>query len=389
MDMMLTFFLSASFYAGYRGLARYQRSLSSTFFTRSVIGWWLLAGVCFGFALLTKFSGLLFLLPFISLCLYFSLSPRRLMRSLCFLLSSAFLGLLLLAPLKISPMFSQLFSRGSDFLYLSLSALVHHPISTLFTYFTANDFAHIVISNFTTFAQVLANYLTAPLLIFAFIFAALTARCRQFSALKLLISGLLFLLPLLFFGHVLYPRYLLPILPFFTLGFTIGLAQVPLLHFRRLFVSCLLLLIFSIGAYFTWANLLDPPSMALTASDQAQLFTTWSAGYGILPAVDLLESLSQSQPTLVLTEGHIGTLPDGLQIYFWGRPSRNNLRIEGIGQPVRNFHHVADLIAAYPQVFLVVNSSRLILDDGIDLTLIANYPRPFPDAPSLQIYQIK
>jgi 4-amino-4-deoxy-L-arabinose transferase-like glycosyltransferase len=389
MDTMMTFFLTASFYASYRGLILYHRRSTWMPATTAIWRWWFIGGFSFGLALLTKFSGLLFLLPLASLCLYFPRSLRRLCRSLAFLATSALLGLLLLLTLKISPMFSQLLARGSDFLYLSLSQLIHHPFSTLYTYFTQQNFVSIVTGNFSFFAQVLANYLTLPLILFTIILIIFTARCRRFAASKLFLSGVLFLLPLLFFGHVLYPRYLMPILPFFVISFVVSLAHLPPLRLHRLFLSCLLILIFTIGVNFTFANLFNPPTMDLTSGDYAQFFTTWSAGYGILPTVELLEDLAQNQPTLVLTEGHIGTLPDGLQIYFFRRSSRNNLRIEGIGQPVRNFNDVQDLIAAYPQAVLVVNSSRLMLDDGIDLTLLANYPRPTPDAPTLQVYRIK
>jgi hypothetical protein len=200
---------------------------------------------------------------------------------------------------------------------------------------------------------------------------------------------LLFLLPILFLGKVVYPRYLLPVLPFLIISFCLSLSLVTS-HFKKSIVAILLSLIFLIGSYWTYSSLTAPEKMPLTHNEQIQLLGEWSAGYGIIHTVALIEELSKEVPTLVLTEGHIGTLPDGLQIYFYNRPTRNNIRIEGVGQPIKdeNLLEKQAIIDDYQQVLLVVNSNRLELSESWQKTLLAYFRRPVSNAPSLQVWRL-
>ena len=281
-----------------------------------------------------------------------------------------------LALLKISPAFGQLFARGGDFL---------HPLNEFF----AQPFK-IITDNIILFLQVLANYLGGLFFgVTIFLALGLAWQKRFWPPLWLILSGLAYATPILLLGKIIYPRYFLPVLPFFLCSFLVSLSRLRRRDFFG-FKLILFVLILLNGFYFTFCSLTTPEKMPLTPQDQSQLFTEWSSGHGIKESVALIADISRSTKTLVLTEGYFGTLPDGLQIYFWKNPARNQIRIEGAGQPIANLKHVQDLINQYQQVLLVVNSYRLQPDaDFILPELLAEYPRPLPDSPSLQVWRVK
>jgi 4-amino-4-deoxy-L-arabinose transferase-like glycosyltransferase len=377
MDSMLTFFMTLSFYFSYLACQKMTVLTSLKKFNWTHLRLILISGFSFGAALLTKFSALLFLPTLGSLLFYFLPLKKswRSLISLCLtLIALALIGLACLYTLKFTPSFSQLFSRGDDFLYSQTEFFAHA--------------GEILARNFNLLIQILGNYLT-NLLILAAVILAIILFPRQRTPALLIISGLATLVPILFFGEVIYSRYVLPALPFFIVSFTLSLAQLsrPFLPLKIALITVISLF----GVYNLSAAWWDEKEMLLLEQDKIQYLNEWSAGYGILATVNYLEVVSRSQPTLVLTEGHIGTLPDALQVYFFNRPSRNQVRIEGIGQPVKtsNLEAVQDLIDNYPRVFLVVNSHRLELPDLQEHQLIAWFARSDPNAPRMQIWQLK
>ena len=384
MDTMSTFFVSGCFYFTYRSLQLAFAQKSWLQYCRRAWPSVLAATFFFGFGLLTKLSNLLLLPVLATLLLYFF--PWQKWRQAATyhalilpILTLAFIaggGLGCLALLKISPAFGQLFARGGDFL---------HPLNEFF----AQPFK-IITDNTILFLQVLANYLGGLFFgVTIFLALGLAWQKRFWPPLWLILSGLAYATPILLLGKIIYPRYFLPVLPFFLCSFLVSLSRLRRRDFFG-FKLILFVLILLNGFYFTFYSLTTPEKMPLTPQDQSQLFTEWSSGHGIKESVALIADISRSTKTLVLTEGYFGTLPDGLQIYFWKNPARNQIRIEGAGQPIANLKHVQDLINQYQQVLLVVNSYRLQPDaDFILPELLAEYPRPLPDSPSLQVWRVK
>ena len=387
-DTQLTFFLSASFYFSFRALEKIFATKITTnkdflfhLFNRPLF----LASLFFALALFTKFSAILFIPVLVTLIFYFWSAPKinKLSKKIWLqiykiillatpLILIAFFAGCLFLLLKLHPAFSQLFSRGGDFLY-SWTDFWQQPLS-------------IIYQNLFFVQEVLSAYLT-NILFFSAIVLAICFWRRDRRPLLLLISGCAFITPIILFGQVLYPRYLLPALPFFLCSFALSLT-----HFYFRFAKqtriILLALFFLTGGYFTYCSIFAPAKMLLPEDDITQYLVEWSSGYGITETVAYLEELKTAAPTLVLTEGYFGTLPDALLVYFFNR-NVDNLRIEGIGQPVSNLDKAdPQLLASYDQIVLVVNSHRMFLDLPAD-KLLKEFTRPLPDSPSLQIWNLK
>ena len=385
-DTQLTFFLSLSFYFAYKSLEIFQRKIS-TFKTLKLSN--LLAKIFspalffsalfFGLALLTKFSAILFLPVLVTLLFYFwpaTISSKRekiahLFSYLTILIAIGFLAGCLLLTLKISPVFPQLFARGGDFLY-SLNDFFAQPTT-------------IILRNLQLFSETLSNYLTSIVFIFSFVFAIYLWPQDKKPAL-LLLSGLAFLSPILLLGKVIYGRYLLPALPFFILSFNLSFAYLHTI-LSKILKTILLSAFFLVSGYFTYAALFSPAKMLLTPDDSLQYLNEWSSGYGITETISLINQLKAQAPTLVLTEGSFGTLPDALLVYYFNQDV-SNLKIEGIGQPVYGWEKWQSLIDQYPQAILVVNSHRMKAQLPSE-KLLGNFSRPASVAPSLQVWNLK
>jgi hypothetical protein len=398
---MLTFFMTMGMYLGYRTLAYWSRRR----LRRSWTPWlWVGAsGLVFGLALLTKFSALLLLPMWFVLLLFFwpelkkSWFPwrsgrqfltiiQKFGRLLLPLVLMSVIGLGCLYLLKFSPAFNQLFARGNDFLY-SGSEFLARP-------------GAIISQNLKLALAVLGNYVFGYVFLAAIILALACWR-RERRPIYLLLIALAYLLPILFFGAVVYPRYFLPAVTFILLSFSLSLAH---LTSAKTWLKLVLVgLYLVLGGRFMLTAWFKPAALPLTQIDRTQYFVEWSAGYGIKETVAFLQSrarAAKARGILVLTEGHIGTLPDGLQVYFFNQTVRDNLQIEGVGQPVKTenldkfalqqgYPDFDALRNEYEQIFLVVNSHRLELDYLRDRQPVAEFARPDPFDPTLQIWQLK
>ncbi len=212
-----------------------------------------------------------------------------------------------------------------------------------------------------------------------------------------LLSGFIFLAPIILLGKVVYPRYLLPALPFFTVAAALVFEELLLRIDRlttvakRISLASLLFLIavtqFSVVSIeFLTRSLFAPDSIPFVAADRTQYLTEWSSGHGILETVHYIESQAQTKRVAVATEGYFGTLPDGILLYLFHRDVRN-IWVEGIGQPVRGIPSSFAVKAKdFDQILLVVNSHRLhtTFTNG---SLISSYCRPY-QAPCLQVWDI-
>ncbi|MBQ6438094.1 phospholipid carrier-dependent glycosyltransferase [bacterium] len=374
MDTGVALWTLATFYAAQRSLAA-----GCARHPKASFGWAVLAGGAFGLGMWTKFSCLMIVPMLVSLPLYWwqrresgRARWQQMWQLLWPLAVACAVALIMFATLKWAPAFSQIFARGSDFLY-SLGDAIRQP-------------GRILLDNSKFFATTLGWYIGGVSMCVSIGAAVGAWRRGQRVPGLLLMSALCLGAPIWCLGKVVYPRYLLPLLPLIVMSLVLGMASWRAKRAKTLVAAGLLV---AHMGYAGWL-VVAPDTVPLARADDMQLRAEWSAGYGIEPAVDLLEQLTATQSALVLTEGHIGTLPDGLQIYFYGRDSRNRVRIEGVGWPVKddNFEEWQDVIAQYPQTFLVVNSHRLEVVDT-RLELIEQWPRPATESPTLQVYKLK
>jgi len=178
---------------------------------------------------------------------------------------------------------------------------------------------------------------------------------------KILILASLVLVPFLvtlFIGKIVYPRYLLPLMPFMAVILAWGLRQ-----WRKLGLAVGVILAI-LWLRLDYQLITNPALAPLPKAEKEQYFYGWSAGYGLKEIRDYLRALPAEQKVLVATEGSFGTLPDGLSIYFFGDPK---IEIKGIGFPKETVPQDID--------FLVANWNRYNFSDLSRLTLIAEYPR--------------
>ncbi|MBP7774195.1 glycosyltransferase family 39 protein [Candidatus Woesebacteria bacterium] len=288
----------------------------------------------------------------------------------------------LLTPLLFVAGFPQLFSRGSDFLF-SLSE------------FLSGSWLQSA-SSLPNYAWYFLSYCSSGFFLLCIYGLFISFKNKRPFILSLL-SGLIFLAPIFLLGKVVYPRYLLPALPFFTVAAALVFEELLLridtltTVVKRLSLASLLFLIvvtqFSVVSFeFMTRSLLAPDTIPFVAADRTQYLTEWSSGHGILETVRYIESQAQTKRVAVATEGYFGTLPDGILLYLFHKDV-HNIWIEGIGQPVRGIpSSFAVKAQEFDQILLVVNSHRLLttFPNG---RLVSSYCRPY-QAPCLQVWDI-
>ena len=191
---------------------------------------------------------------------------------------------------------------------------------------------------------------------------------RQFKILALSLLVLVPFMTTLLIGKIVYPRYLLPLVPFMVIIIAWGLRQ-----WRHL----------GLAAAAVLAILWMLP-IKLPPAETVQYFESWSAGYGLKEIRNYLRTLPEGQKVMVATEGSFGTLPDGLSIYFFGDPK---IEIKGVGFPKTTVNQdMETALTEGKRVFLVANWQRYTLTDVDRLKLIAEYPRPTGE--KLMFYEV-
>ena len=169
-------------------------------------------------------------------------------------------------------------------------------------------------------------------------------------------------------GKIVYPRYLLPLVPFILITVSWGLVRLNRLG-----------LLLAAGLVFSWLSfdyylLTDPVKAPLHLAEKEQYFYDWSAGYGLQEIRQYLLQLSNDQKIVVATEGSFGTLPNGLEIYFSGHPM---IQILGVGFPGGGMSQGMDqALADGKRLFLVANKGRFTFPAESRLKLRGNYIRP-------------
>ena len=345
------------------------------------------AGLALGFGLLVKipailaFPGFGLLLLVLTWKQQFDIRTFAISATGMFGVAGALFGLL-----ALHPSFGQLFSRGGDFLY---------PLSEVL----GGAFKD-TIRNLPVYMTYFAQYLSPVLLVT--IGVGLFNNPKQKQIHLFLWLGLLFALPILLMGKVVYPRYLMPAAWFITISGVFafdGLVQVLNSHLRAKsrkkqsgaalgLVTAALLLANTLihGFWFIGQHLTSLAATPYVSADYEQYLTKWSSGHGIVETIALLRSESQNSTIAVATEGYFGTLPDALLVYLHHTPV-DNLYVEGIGQPVEQIpDSFLERAKTFDRTWLVVNEHRLKMDLA-DSPLIGEFCRPEP-APCLQVWDI-
>ncbi len=339
--------------------------------------WILLTALFVGLSLWSKLPALL-AIP--SLFLYAWLEPGKINKKLSLLIKIGLAvlgGLLIFLSLRLHPVFPQLFSRGSDFLY---------PWQEVFLQGKWQD----TVINIPTYLKYFVSYLTLPVLIFNLMGQFLPDKKQRRIQHILLLSLILFAGPIAILGKVVYPRYLFPIVIFSTVSAALSVQELLLNKKRSELLKGLVggLLIYTvvISSRFIYYSVTNPAQTPFVSADQEQYLYKWSSGHGVVESVELIKKEAKDKRVSVATEGSFGTLPDGVLMYFHRR-NVDNIYVEGIGYPVKGIpEKFANRAKSFDQVLLIVNSHRLEIELSEE-NLLQEYCRP-DHAPCLQVWDI-
>ncbi len=380
MDGLLTLLIVLSVYCATYIAIQCQKEKGIAYDT---IPWILLLGVCFGGALMTK-TPALFAIPVIALTPVFALirnpkykkkkATRKFLESCLLIALGGLFGCLIFFLLRVSPFFGALFSRSGDFTF-TLKELL------------SGEWRYVVFESFPREIGWVSQYITIAVLLAA-LSGIIHKRTRK-STLFLFGASLLFALPLIAFGRVLYPRYFLPIAPFLTIAAAIGFVHLPRIQYGKI-ISAILVVLFGLQSLlFIIPAFSDVARIPFVPIDRMQYLEEWSAGFGNAEVRDYLRARYKEHPQMiVLTEGAFGTLPDGLLMYFFGANQLNGMEIKGIGVGPAVIPPEYLVMAPTKEIYYVVNSHRLKLLDMTNLEKILEVKRP-NNAPSLLLYKVK
>jgi 4-amino-4-deoxy-L-arabinose transferase-like glycosyltransferase len=347
------------------------------------VPWVLLLGTAFGGALITK-TPAIFAIPVIALTPLFAFirNPKykkkkaviKFVESIFLIGLGGWFGCVIFLLLRISPFFGALFSRSSDFTF-TLSELL------------AGEWRYVLLESFPREIGWISTYMSIGVMIAA-VSGLIHKRTRK-TTLFLLAATLLFALPLIAFGRVLYPRYFLPIAPFLTIAAAIGFVHLPKIRFGKI-ITAILIFLFSLQTLlFIVPALTDVARIPFVPIDRMQYLEEWSAGFGNEQVRDYLRERYQTHPQMiVLTEGAFGTLPDGLLMYFFGPNQLDGMEIKGIGVGPSVIPSEYMALRASKEIYYVVNSHRFKITDTTQLQQILEVPRP-NGAPSLLLYKVQ
>lgn len=324
--------------------------------------------VFFFLAIMSKTPALLFM-PVFYLAIFFEekLSFKALVEKGLKISAGLLLAGLAFASFKVVPLFSQLFAVGGNFLQskeVILSASIW-PV---------------ILHNASFFVENLMAYLGPVVLVLALPAFAKTRRKQM----VLFLSGVLFILPLILLGKIIYPRYILPSSFFFLSSAAItlhNLREKKMIKYLALLLIVLPYGLFIKNAYF------NVDQLQLSRVDREQFLEEWSSGHGIKEVTEMIQELAKTQKVAVATEGYFGTLPDGILLNLHNQDVEN-IYVEGIGQPVRNIPKTFwDKAEGFDLKLLVVNSHRLKMEIPPKQRL-ASFCRP-NGGPCLEVWEIK
>lgn len=379
MDSLMTLFLSLSLLFSLKLLF-----LPAKDFLQSKKFWqyFFMTFISFGLSLWTKLPAVLFgpVLLFLPM-IYVKKGGLKKNFLFCLVMAIAvFFGLCFFLLLKIHPAFSQIFARGGDFLF-KLPQLL------------AGEW-RFGISQLPRYYYEFSSYLTP--VGFFIPFLALFFKKNRRQHLVFILLALIYILPILIFGRVVYARYFLPVSIFFTLSIGLFLDQIWQMVsaqkqlFKKalggLFIALIIGNVFSPVAYWFYTAWFDVNHLPIPQNDRVQYLSEWSAGQGIKETAELIINSAQSQRIVMATEGYFGTLPDGILMYLH-RKHVNNIAVTGIGQPVRELpQNFVSQMSLADQVWLLVNSHRLKMPMG-EAKIIRQFCRP-DQAPCLELWNI-
>ena len=181
-----------------------------------------------------------------------------------------------------------------------------------------------------------------------------------------------FLVPLsasAFLAKILYPRYLLYMVPYLLIITAYFLSSIKLRK-KIFWLFLLLLLIPSIKLSYDINS--RPLEAVIPINDRGQFIDNWPAGYGIKESVAFFEKERKQYPIYIATDGTFGLLPFSLELYLIDKP---NIEIRAFW-PIdyNNLPPPVIKAAKEEKTYLVFNQIQKI-NPNWPLKLIAEYQK--------------
>lgn len=274
-------------------------------------------GATIGAGLLTKASGLFFLLltpltTMLQLTQFVQIKKHRLTLHLkaiiiwgSLLFISALLGELIFNSLRLSKLFFRIEQKNYEFI-IPFSEFFRHPFAMTW-------------GNLKSLLRWQIGYLTLPVSTLVI----LSLSIKQYFKEKALLF-LYFFLPLLAiasFNKIIFARFLLFSHPFLLILAAIGLDLV-ISKIKSLSIKTLTLtLALTLPAYTNFLLLTNPLQAPIPQADRDQYLDSWPAGWGITEIVSFLKNQADQEPIHIGTQGTFGLMPYAIEIYLAHHPN--------------------------------------------------------------------
>ncbi len=332
----------------------------------------LLMGAAIGAGMLTKASGLLFLLLSPATILIGEWNKKKWVKPLltwmALLLIAAIISQLTYSILRLSQFFYRIGQKNHEFI-LTFDQFFSAPFSLTF-------------GNAKSLLRWQIQYLTIPLSIIIF--------CNFFSKKfwqeKLVLLGYYFgpFLLIASFNKIIFPRFLL-----FSTPWLIILAALGLEHFLHKlkksqfkYLALILFLLVPVKDSLFWIT--NPIQSHIPQADKDQYFQGKPSGHGVLEIVEIVKGEAQNNPVFLGTDGTFGLTPDAFHVYLQPIP---NIEVKGY-YPVHTIpEEVVNLASEKTVYFVYYNLQDIPLQDNIEL--VAEYPKVTPtETTYLRIYRV-
>ncbi len=332
----------------------------------------LLLGASIGLGLLTKSSGLFFLLftPFTLLLFdwhrYGLVS--RLFRWLALIVLASISSQLFYSILRLSQFFYRIDQKNHEFI-LSFSEFFQSPFALTW-------------GNAKSLFAWQFGYLTLPVFI-TLVLAFSTSRHLR-SKLMLLFYNLIPFIIIASFNKIIFARFLLFSTPFLLILSSYGL-NLLLSHLSRPLSHLLLVPIVLIAPItISFFLLTEPSRAAIPQADRDQYWDSWPAGHGIDQTVEYLRSQAETKPIYIGTQGTFGLMPYALEIYLQDHP---NVEIHSFW-PVTTIPQDVIDASSLKTTFFIYNELEEIPPQN-NLELIYEFPKgPIDNLRHMRLYQV-
>ena len=258
--------------------------------------------------------------------------------------------------------------KNLSFIY-SFSEFFHAPFQSVF-------------GNLQGLGSWFISYLTIPLTLLIIISSLWFVKRNWREGIFFLSYFAVPFMALAFFGKVIYPRFILFMLP----PLLILTIQFILYAWKKVSHKLALMIVIVIIApllFFDLKIITDPIHAPFPYADKQQFINDWPAGYGIAEVVSYLSDASKQGSIIVGTEGTFGLFPMALELYLGKNP---NVTFDAIWPIGADFPKELIESAQHKPTFILFKEKQII-PTGWPIQLIKQYERG--DGPTyLKFYRV-